>query len=219
VLSVKNLAAGLLIALLPLSLAAQSNSKPSSPLGSVIARFELQDATLVEGVSKLSSFAIPGLHLGMEEILDNPTQRATTVRFSLKLNNATVREVLNQLCKYDGRYTWALDGQTVNIYPGAAKTDGAYLMNLHIDQIEVQNIVDPFAALEPLHHVLPNQQLGYSYVGASPNYPEPWTVRFENLTVRQYINRITERVEPNGGWVLQGAVNNRFFAFFPNSFK
>jgi hypothetical protein len=129
------------------------------------------------------------------------------------------REVLNQLCKYDNRYAWTTDGQTVNVYPRSTLADAAFLMNLHIDHIEFENITDPHKAVEKLVRVLPNQQLGFNEAGAAATYSKPWTAHFEDLTVRQYINRIAERVEPNGGWVLRGAVNNRFFGFFPRSFK
>lgn len=214
----KSLLLVLLLGLLPHSVAGQLKTD-GPPLESVLPHFELQDATLVDGLSKLSILSVPNLHLGLEEILDNPIDRKSTVKFSLTLDNATVREVLNELCKHDNRYAWAVDGRTVNIYPVATANDNAYLANLHIDHIEFNNITHPEQAVEKLLDVVQNQQLGYAGAGAAATYTNPWTARFENLTVRQYINRIAERVEPNGGWILRGAVDNRFFGFFPRSFK
>jgi hypothetical protein len=187
------------------------------PLDVKIPRFELQDGTVVEGASKLSSLTIPGVHLGLEEVLDSDQGPAVAVKFSVILEDATVRDVLNALCKYDSRYAWSVDGQTVNIYP--RDTDPNFLTNLRVDQIKFENVKDAYEALERLVRVLPKQQLGYAGVGFSPAYREPWTASFNGLTVRQYVNRIAEHVEPNGGWVLSGSSSNRFFFFYPKSFR
>ena len=90
--------------------------------------FELTDATVIDGFSKLSAEPISGLHLGVEEILragwsDMPT---APVKFSLKLQNATVRGILDALCERDNRYQWSADEATINVFPRDSLRDATF---------------------------------------------------------------------------------------------
>jgi hypothetical protein len=66
----------------------RAGDSPSTPtLSNKVANFDLTDATLIDALSKLSNEPIAGLHLGIEEIIQDkfsePTDRS--VRFSLSL--------------------------------------------------------------------------------------------------------------------------------------
>jgi hypothetical protein len=61
-----------------------------------LAHFDLTDATLIDGLSKFSNEPIAGLHLGIEEIIQDKFPEVTdrSVRFSLSLHDVTVRDII-----------------------------------------------------------------------------------------------------------------------------
>jgi hypothetical protein len=186
-----------------------------------VAHFDVTDATIVDALSKLSLEPIAGLHLGIEEIIRDKGSEVTdrSIRFSLNLHKATVRDILDTLCESDLRYTWSTDGSSVNIYPRNAIGDSSYLPNRELDSIALENIKDPSDALSVLMKLLPGEQLGYAQVGLYNGYSEPWTAVFNHLTVRQLMNRLSEHDGPRGGWIWRGFVGQRFFAYFERGFE
>jgi hypothetical protein len=197
---------------------------PNAPALNIrVAHFDLTDATLVDAMSKLSDEPIAGLHLGIEEIIQykssGPKDRST--RFSLNLHDVAVREIIDALCKSDRRYTWSVDGSSVNVYPRETVGDSSYLLNRELDSIALKNINGPSDALTTLHKLIQSEQIGYAGLGMGVNndYPEPWNAVFNNLTVRQLMNRLSEHNGPRGGWVWNGSKGQQFFAFFERGFK
>jgi hypothetical protein len=95
------------------------DSPNASALSNRVAQFELTDATIIDALSKLSDEPIAGLHLGIEEIMQDKASEATdrSVRFSLHLHDVAVRDIIETLCNSDRRYMWSVDGSTVNLYP------------------------------------------------------------------------------------------------------
>lgn len=184
-----------------------------------VSHFEIENQTLFDGLSRLSSEPIP-LRLAFEEILrqNESDARDREVRFSVRLENNSVRDILDALCAADARYTWSLDESTINVYPRAVETDPSYLLNLHLAHIELKNITDAYEALTPLARLIPTEQIGYRHLGPSVQYASPWNASFENLTVRQFINRIAAHLGPTGGWVFSGSKENRWFTFHNGSF-
>jgi hypothetical protein len=85
-------------------------SKPS-PLSTTIPDFFLSSQTIFDGVSELNSESVP-LAFGFEAVLkakfDDPPIPDPFINVALK--DATVKEILDALCKADPRYTWSLDG-------------------------------------------------------------------------------------------------------------
>jgi hypothetical protein len=188
-----------------------------------IHEFNLKDAILRDGISELSLKNVEGLHLGFEEIIQEKIQddpRALNPHFSLRLEDKSVREILEALCKSDGRYTWSEDGDSVNVYPSAFKHDSSYLLNLRIERITAKDIRDPDQALTPLFKLFPSQQIGYFGSGLNDNtYAEPWTAVFQDLIVRQYINRIAEHIGARSSWTWAGGKGERMFTFFKSGFR
>jgi len=203
------------------------SSKPDkgrvkSVLDAKIEKIELTDAILRDGLSELSLKSIDGFHIGFEEIIretiqDNPT--AVSSHFTLQLQRKTVREILDALCESDARYTWSQDGDSINVYPRAAREDLSYLLGLKIERITVSGIPDPDQGLTPLSKLFPEQQLGYASTGGDDTYAEPWTAQFERLTVRQFINRIAEHLGPRTSWIWQGGKDERMFTFIKGGFN
>jgi hypothetical protein len=193
----------------------------ASALNSRVAQFELTDATIIDGLSKLSDESITGLHVGIEEIIQDKASEHTdrSVRFSVSLHNVSVRDIVDTLCKSDRRYTWSIDGGTVNIYPRETVGNSSYLLNRELDLITLRNINEPSDALTSLMKLLPGEQLGCAQVGLYNRYPKPWSTAFSNLTVRQLMNRLSEHDGPRGGWIWSGSQGQRFFAYFERGFK
>lgn len=193
-----------------------------SPLDTVIADFEVNDAIVRDALSELSLKGVDGLHLGFEEIIRDKIQddpRAAGPHFRLHLQNATVRTILDQLCRSDGRYLWSQDGDTIDVYPKGTDADSSYLLGLQIRTIELTDTPDPNQALTPLSRQFPTQQIGYAGPALGDNaYSRPWTTTFENLTVRQFINRIAEHMGSQTSWVWQGGSQERMFTFLKGGF-
>jgi hypothetical protein len=193
----------------------------ASALDYGVAHFDVTDSTLIEALSKLSLERIAGLHLGVEEILRErfSDARDRSIRFSLNLEDATVRDIVEKLCQLDSRYTWSIDGSAINVHPRQIMNDSAYLLNREIETIALDNTSDPYDALTPLAKLFPAEQIGYAGVGGGNPYPEPWSAVFERLTVRQLMNRLVEHFGPGAGWIWSGSKDQRFFFFFQFGFQ
>jgi hypothetical protein len=127
----------------------------------VVQRFDITDGSILDGIAVLSSSPIEGLHMGLEEVIRNklPDPEDRSVLFSLHLENKTVREILDALCRSDTRYMWAPDGQSINLYPRASVTEPSYLLNVSLAEITLSDVPDPNQALTPLHRQLPKETL------------------------------------------------------------
>jgi hypothetical protein len=222
--NLKNSALLLLVALLfaaPATMVGQqpkAQSPPENKLDSKVPEFELHNQTVIDGLWQLARGPAP-FAFGFENALKNnlADPDILDVHFSLNLKNKTTREVLDALCQADPRFTWSMDGTTVNFFPRAVINDPAYLLNRKLARFELKNATDVQDGLLAIVHQLPppieqvaNAQLG----GADPYPPEPWTVIFENVTVREVINRLAAHGGPYGIWIFGGAKDFRSFGFF-----
>jgi hypothetical protein len=197
------------------------NQPSMPPLDYRLAHFELTDSTIIEGLSKLSLEPIAGLHLGIEvalreTFLEGPDR---SIRFSLSLENARVRDIVEALCQFDGRYAWSTDGPSINVYPRETIGKSVYLLNRELEEITLESITDPDEALTPLAKLLPGEQIGYAGVGGGTSYSNPWSAVFKHLTVRQLMNRVTEHIGPRGWWIWSGSKDQRFFFWSQYGFK
>jgi hypothetical protein len=181
----------------------------------------LIDSTLIDGLSKLSLEPIAGLHLGIEAIIrdkfSEPPDRS--IRFSLNLVDTSVRNIVETLCQFDSRYTWSIDGPSINVYPRETIGNSSYLLNRELESITLKEITDPYEALTPLSKLLPGEQIGYAGVQIGGSYTEPWSAVFHGVTVRQLMNRISEHIGRRGGWIWTGSKDQRFFFCFQSGFQ
>jgi hypothetical protein len=197
-----------------------SESFAPPPLEQRIPLFKVTDADFFDALAVLSLNHIDGLHLGVEEIprehlSDLPDMR---IRFSLNLQHYTLGDILDTLCQSDNRYRWSIDKSTIDLFPSDGyKTKN--LLNLHIDRIDLNEIRDPEEALTPLAKSFPLEQIGYGEIGGKNTYEHPWTATFQNLTVREFANRITEHLGRQTIWVWQGGNDGRLFAFAKRGLK
>lgn len=183
-----------------------------------VPEFEVRGQTLVDALWKLARAPAP-FAFGFEELLKKSLANPDIqdLRFSLQLKNKTVREVLDALCQEDRRFTWSMDGATVNVFPRAIIDDSSYLLNRKLERFELKNATNVENGLLAIVRQLPPpvEQVTHSQVGgADPYPPEPWTVTFQNLTVRQVVNRLALHGGPCGIWIFGGAEDFRSFGFF-----
>ena len=180
-----------------------------------VEHFQMVDGTFLDGVEKLIR-TVPA-NFGIEEILKvkYSDSRVENPRFSLDLHDATIASILDAMSQRDYRYTWAVHGSTINIYPRATVGDRSYLTNRVLARVTFNNVPDPDKALFALDRALPppREQFGYVEAGGDNTYDKPWTASFADLTVREFVNRITEHVGPSTVWILQGSQQERLFSF------
>lgn len=194
--------------------AQESSQGDPAHLNLRIKQFSVADATMLDAVSELSQEEPAEFHIGLEEILVDHWGDLQQVQFSVQLNDVSVKEVLDTLCRYDSRYTWSLDGATVDVYPRATTDDPNYLPNRKISKIVVTELQDPYQVFGPLQKLLPSgEQLGYMGIGGDTSYPQPWTTELHDITVRQLMNRAAEHMGPRSSWIFHGSKQNRFFGF------
>jgi len=197
-----------------------TSSLAAPPLDQEVSAFELKDGSIIDGLAELSRNPDLRLHLGIEEVLREKlaTPRDRTVHFSLRLDHKSVREILTALCESDPRYAWSVDGSTIDVFPRARAADGTNLLNFRISEIHLIDAPDPDQALTPLSKEFPSEQIGYMHMGGDDSYSVPWNAVFQNCTVRQFMNRITERIGPVSSWIWQGGKDSRMFTFVSSGF-
>ena len=76
-------------------------------------------------------------------------------------------------------------------------------------------MTDAYQVLGALSRALvePREQMGYTHLGGNVFFSEPWSTTFNNLTVRQIINRVTAHLGAHGGWIFYGTRDQRWFTF------
>jgi len=183
-----------------------------------VAEFELQNLTLVDGLWKLARGPAPfgfGFEKVLKERLSDPDIPDPLLRLQLK--DKSVREIIDALCQADARYTWSIDGTTVDFFPRAVISDPSYLLNRRLAKFELKDATDVQDGLLAIVRQLPPpvEQIAQAQVGGGDPYPpEPWTVTFENLTVRQLVNRLAAHGGQCAVWIFGGARDFRAFGFF-----
>jgi hypothetical protein len=197
---------------------------PNGPgRGQEIPRFSVKKAAMRDVVAALSSMPNLTAHVGFEEITRERIMDSVdrSVTLSVTLEHTTVQQIVSTLCSSDPRYSWAEDGDWINIFPRDKERDPKYLFNLRVKSVILQNIPNPDEAVAQLHlqDLVGGEQIGYMEVGGDNSYVAPWTVELQDISVRQYINRIAEHSGPRASWVWQGGRDERMFSFYKLGFR
>ena len=198
------------------SMGSQASSTKS--LETRVPEFELRNETLLDGLWKLARGPVPfgfGFEKVLKESLSDPDLPDTAL--VLKFENKSIREILDALCNADPRYAWSVDGTTVDVFPRSIRNDRFYLLNRELPRLELKNATDVQHGLLAIVRQLPPpvEQIAQAQAGGDDPYPpEPWTVTFENVTVRQVVNRLAEHGGPYGIWIFGGSKDFRAFGFF-----
>jgi hypothetical protein len=142
-------------------------------------------------------------------------------RLTLHLKATTVREALDAMCQADGRYTWSTDDTFINVYPIKTVNEASYLMNRRLMKLDLKDLTDIGQGLFAIVNQLPppGEQVAIAQIGGDDSYPpERWTTSYENLTVRQAINRLVRHMGEQGSWAFTGSSDFRAFAFNKRGF-
>lgn len=142
---------------------------------------------------------------------------------TLHLTATTVREALDATCHSDARYTWSTDDTFVNVYPIKTISDASYLMNRKLTKLDLKELTDIQQGLLAIVNQLPppREQVAIAQIGigVDDTYPpQRWTTSYENLTVRQAINRLVRHMGERSFWVFTGSADFRAFAFNKKGF-
>jgi len=197
-----------------LDLTAQEQSTPvrNDPLTQVVGVVQLKDETIFDEIARLNqafdiSISIEGI-LPAAGTVVNP-------KFSARIENQPITNILSWLCALDTRYTWTRDGSMVNIFPRAFLNDKSYFFSRLVPEIHFQEVRESgVAAMEIVHQLGdPNEQLYFMGIGGTQSFAKPWTATFHNITVRQALNRIAQQLGPTYGWQVGGTANQRMIMF------
>jgi len=187
-----------------------------------VPEFKLQNETLLDGLWKLTRIPAP-FWIGYEDTLRRKGEGMLPAPpgrdLSLSLVNKTYREIFDALCRADSKFTWSADGDTVNVYPRAVVGDPAYLLNRRLAQFELQKATRVEEGLLAVARQLPppfEQVAVVQFSGDDTYPPQPWTISFQQVTVRQVVNRLAAHGGGCGVWTFGGAIDFRRFAFFRN---
>ncbi len=197
---------------------ALANSTSFDVLDTVVPEYKFDNRPIRDVVQGLFA-TVDGVDVGFEDVLKGKFSdpELPSHGISVDLSDATLRTALFAICAADPRYTWSMDGATVNIYPQAVSSDPEYLMNRELYTFHLEDALDIQDGLLGIVHQLPPpaEQAGILQAGGDSSYPpEPWTATYERLTVRQAVNRIAEHMGGSTSWFFSGSRDFRHFAFF-----
>jgi hypothetical protein len=183
-----------------------------------IPEFKMHNETLLDGLWRLVRIPAP-FRFGFEDLLKNRVMDPDIPGLGLNvtLTNKTYREILDALCQADPRFTWTVDEETVDVFPRAAVNDHSYLLNRKMAKFELKGATGVDDGLLAIVHQLPGprEQIAHVQMSGDDRYPpQPWTASFQDLTVRQVVNRLAAHGGACGVWTFGGSLDFRRFAFF-----
>lgn len=177
---------------------------------------DLSKQTVIDGVALLSqttahvAFAIE-FPLGQTISASAPPLRT----FDATIAADTLTGALNSLCNLDSTFSWQPIGHTVNVFPSALTKDSSYLFNKEIDSLEIKAVADAQEAIFAVVAQVPvqKQQIAVLQAGPSLRFAKPWTVSYNNISVREAFDKIAEQLGPTYGWQFSGAADFRVIRF------
>jgi|SRR5882724_7297531 len=188
-----------------------------SVLNTEVPEFNLNEETIEVGLKRLASGSA-AFAMGFEHELKSKQTDPPILdpRLTLHLRTTTVRETLEAMCRADSRYTWSTDDTFINVYPIKTVNDASYLLNRRLMRLDLKELTDIQQGLLAIVNQLPppREQVAVAQIGGDDSYPpEPWTTSYEDLTVRQAINRLVHHMGEWGSWAFTGSADFRAFAF------
>jgi hypothetical protein len=190
-----------------------ATSTPSrDPFEQKVEVMTLQDETIFDALAKLDQSY--GLSISVEGILP-PSGVVTNPKFTAETKNRTVTDILSWLCSLDPRYTWLRDGNAANLYPRKFQNDKNYFFNRILPVLEFKDIRESSDAAISVVHQLGDaeEHLFFMGIGGTQTFAAPWTATFHDITVRQALNLIAQRLGPTYGWQIGGHIGTRLILF------
>jgi len=175
--------------------------------------FELENASLRRSFEELT--ARYDLVIGFESLPELP-QNPNLI--SAKVQNATVRDVLNTLTAKDIRYTWKPSDHSINVYPIIGNQEW---METVIDHFTVNNVnrdeaVDALLSSPKIQPELGSAGIRRAEIRSLPGVVPSDLSRFSldlyHATPRAILNAIA-KADHSGVWTfLRYGTNNEYFS-------
>jgi hypothetical protein len=178
-----------------------------------IPKYEVKDATMERAVEVLHAW---GIQVCLEKVARQ--NEAEDVRFSLSLEGATVREVLNALVLADKRYAWEryqrsslVKTSLINVFPSGAKEDPSHLMNIRTKKAIIKGFHSPESVIPYISYFIPELAsklhpgggaISMVFGGIGEKMKLQIDFEFEDMTVREILNEIALRTVGRG-WVYE----------------
>ena len=198
-----------------LLLSPQTAKLPSDPFDLHVAGVQLNDETIVSALANFTA-DLP-IAVSVEyELASKLNASATPLqRFNASIPAGTVTEVTNRIVSLDPTFTWIRHGNVINLVPKTKISDPNYLFNRVIVSANLQSADRADAAALQVVTSLPGkrEQLAILNTGGSISFPEPWTVTFSNMTVRQALDLIAQQLGGKYGWQVGGSTEFRLLTF------
>ncbi|MCI0621408.1 MAG: hypothetical protein L0387_07025 [Acidobacteria bacterium] len=129
----------------------------------------------------------------------------------MSVRNKDVRSLLDLVVGLDRRYTWKIDGRTINVFPRSVADDPMYLLNRRIPVLTVSNAKDVDDAVDQvMSQAAADQPILLDSIGSPPPFAEPWSVVLKDCSLREVFNRIAAHSGPTYGWQF-AATRSRHF--------
>lgn len=180
-----------------------------------IPEYEINNATMEEALRKLNAW---GIQACLEKV-PRESEKEEEIRISVRLQDASVREVLNTLVSVDKRYTWERYRRStsfeytnlINVFPVGARKDPRNLMNIKARKVVIKFPTSPENLISKIEYFVPElaRKLHHGAVaGSIPGGPIGGKVslhidfEFVDMTVREILNEIALRTAGEG-WVYE----------------
>jgi hypothetical protein len=197
---------GVGLAAAPCGMPAPVNAE-TSPLSGTVESFLLENGTMEDGLSVLRRTNTTKILIGFEKIARRRGEKERAI--SLSVVNATVGEILNDLCRQDTDYTYELvGGSLIHVYPKNYQSDPAGLLSLRISRFSIVGKMAPAAIIQRIGDLAPelasfmNTKRGEYYAkrglspGGSPgsilsgNMDPEIHLELHDMTVREILNAV-----------------------------
>jgi hypothetical protein len=188
-------------------------TEASDPFDRITSTFQLDQQTMFEAIARLNEST--GIVVSVERVLGTEGEGPVDPKFTATIGGGKPASILDEICDLDGQYSWARDGNVVNIFPRRSVKDRAYLFNRKIPVLKLKDAADaPSAAIDAVHALSgPPAQLIVLILG-NLDFEKPWTTTIGDLSLRQAINRIAEHLCVTCGWQLSGTDTTPTIVFY-----
>jgi hypothetical protein len=207
-------AIGLLASTSSLSRTQVKGADLADPVEQRVGPITLENEYFVDGLAKLNAqtrgvgFAIE--FLGGKTNLPPPADS----RFTTERSAGTLRDALDWLCALDPRYTWKLEGRTINLIPQDRLSDANYFFNRKLSGLKFVDLKSANDLLGQVFRPVAKPTESVISLSDAGSFSKPWTATFENITVRDALNRIAENLGAGHGWMVYGNDETRIINFY-----
>jgi hypothetical protein len=192
------------------------DAQPEDPLERKVSAVLLENETIVDAFAKLNDQT--ELSMSVEFVLKDKLSdpNVSYSHFTLRVEGGPLSDVLDRICDLDRQFTWSRYKGTINIYPRASLATGdGYFLNRRLSDIQIKEISDPAQAVFQIVAHLPGklEQVAFIQTGGAPEFPRPWDLKLNDVTVRQAFDEIAVHIGKGHGWALYGAKEFRVVRF------